>query len=120
VNLKRREIRRFPGHVKHCWSIDFSSNGQQLLTGGTGYLHLWDVATGKQVRQIPAAMPFAERGPSRATVAGSSRRTTGPKRPPSTSNRELLVTLHKDCGLRPDFGLLRDRQYGDRNSPRGD
>jgi WD40 repeat protein len=112
-----REIRRFPGHVKHCRSIDFSANGRQLLTGGTGYLHLWDVATGTQLRQIPAGMPFAERAAfsrdGRWVIAANNQGTQATAFDKETG--ELLVTLHRGYAdlLLDDLGLLRDRQYGD-------
>jgi WD40 repeat protein len=43
------EIRRFEGHTDKVWTVAYSPNGRQALTGSQTSLRLWDVATGKEL-----------------------------------------------------------------------
>lgn len=54
------EVVRFKGHQGAVWSVAFSPDGQQVLTGGgvdgqeggKGSVRLWDVATGTEVKRF--------------------------------------------------------------------
>jgi Tol biopolymer transport system component len=66
----RRTAGSFSGHVE---AVAFSPDGQLLATVGSGSAWLWDVATGNQVRQLPAgghAVSFSPDGRLLATAGG--------------------------------------------------
>ncbi len=51
VILSAGEVRRFVGHRGGLWSVAFSPDEQQILTGSHDRtVRLWDVATGRQLR----------------------------------------------------------------------
>jgi WD40 repeat protein len=61
-----REVKRFEGHTGTIFSVGFTPAGNQVLSGSSGYgkdrekmdntMRLWDVATGKELRQMRGAM----------------------------------------------------------------
>jgi WD40 repeat protein len=51
---KARPLHVFSGHNNVSFSMDFTPDGKQLVTGTIdGKLHIWDTETGKIVRRIP-------------------------------------------------------------------
>ncbi len=50
-----RPLQVFRGHVSHIWSVAFSRDGKQVLTGsGDNTAILWDAATGQKARTLHA------------------------------------------------------------------
>jgi len=46
-----QEIKTFSGHNNIVWSVAFSPNGKQMLSGSSdGTVKLWDVASGQEIR----------------------------------------------------------------------
>jgi len=49
-----KELRKWPGHVAHVWTLAFSRDGKILASGGVDHrIRLWDAATGKELRPTP-------------------------------------------------------------------
>src|SRR5262249_35430393 len=48
-----RLLRRFSGHNNRIWRVAFAPDGKTLASGGLDKLALWDVATGRELRQVP-------------------------------------------------------------------
>jgi WD40 repeat protein/serine/threonine protein kinase len=48
------QLRRCGGHASKVTSVALSRDGRRALSGADGMLKLWDVATGKEIRQFPA------------------------------------------------------------------
>jgi serine/threonine protein kinase len=47
-------VERLEGHTNHVWTVEFSRDGQRVLTSSQdGTVRLWDLATGKEVRRFP-------------------------------------------------------------------
>lgn len=53
-DLKARKLlHTWPGHENHLVRVIFSRDGKRVFSGdGSDYLHVWDVATGKQLDRI--------------------------------------------------------------------
>jgi WD40 repeat protein len=72
------EVRRFEGHTGRVTHVAISPNGKVLLTAGSDMtVRLWDVATGKEVRQLAGGkltrdVAFSPDG-KRVAVAGSDK-----------------------------------------------
>lgn len=48
-----RELRRFQGHTHAVWSVAFSLDGRQALSGsGDHSVRLWDVTKGRELRRL--------------------------------------------------------------------
>jgi HEAT repeat protein len=49
----RKEVRTLSGHTKEIFSLAFSADGKQLLSGGPDQVvRLWDVASGRLLKQM--------------------------------------------------------------------
>jgi len=47
------ELGAFSGHTSYVYSITFSPDGKQILSGsGDGTVRLWDVSSGKEIAQF--------------------------------------------------------------------
>jgi WD40 repeat protein len=70
------------------YSLDLSPDGRKLITvGGNNHLHLWDMATGKEIHQLPEekrstityAAAFSPDGRTFATGGWAGHRHLGPR-----------------------------------------
>ncbi|ETR66322.1 MAG: WD40 repeat-containing protein, partial [Candidatus Magnetoglobus multicellularis str. Araruama] len=46
------ELNRIEGHANLIWSLSFSPNGQHLASCSHGTIRIWDIKTGKELRQF--------------------------------------------------------------------
>ena len=51
------DVREFRGHTKRVWAVALSPSGAYALSGGDDAVILWDLATGKELRRLGAALP---------------------------------------------------------------
>jgi WD40 repeat protein len=74
------ELRRFTGHTDSVWSVAFSPDGQQAISGSYDRtLRLWDVATGRELRRFEghtgAVLSVAFSKGGQVVVSGSADQT---------------------------------------------
>jgi WD40 repeat protein len=53
----RRLLRTLTGHESSIASVDFSSDGNRLLSADSSTIRIWDVSTGRSLQVIDAAVP---------------------------------------------------------------
>jgi RNA polymerase sigma factor (sigma-70 family) len=50
----RKEVRQFVGHSDQVWSVAISPDATMLASTGMNEPRLWDLASGKEIRRLPA------------------------------------------------------------------
>ncbi len=59
----QKTVHQLVGHPQACYGLAFTPNGQQLVTGDeTARLFVWDVKTGKKLREFPRGTMSHGRG----------------------------------------------------------
>lgn len=59
----RQTVFQLVGHPQPCYGLAFSPNGQQLVTGDeTARIFVWDVKTGRKLREFPRGIQSHQRG----------------------------------------------------------
>ncbi len=112
------QLKEFTGHVHYAWSVAISPDESRLLSGGRSNMHLWDIATAKELHRFPVPIPFVQRVSFSADgrLGVASQTTTG-------MNKHFLFDLETGdelleyTGPYPEMGfttrdLLCDRRFG--------
>ncbi|WP_119068883.1 WD40 repeat domain-containing protein [Aggregatilinea lenta] len=100
VNLDTGDVTRLIGPTDYAWDAAFSPDGATLVSyHGSGWIFVWDTASGEEIRRIPAVVGAARVGflPDGTLVTA----LTGPTN----------MTLLWDLAAGTPSGLLA-RQYG--------
>lgn len=59
----RQSLHTLSGHPQAAYALAFTPNGQQLVTGDeTARIWVWDVRTGRKLREFPRGVQYHQRG----------------------------------------------------------